>query len=58
VQPAEDVIAPPENAANIVEILGPRASMVTIPRAGHALLPEQPAAVAVALLTWLDRRLN
>jgi pimeloyl-ACP methyl ester carboxylesterase len=58
VQPAEDVIAPPGNAANIVEILGPRASMVTIPRAGHALLPEQPAAVAVALLTWLDRRLN
>jgi pimeloyl-ACP methyl ester carboxylesterase len=58
VQPAEDVIASPENATNIVEILGPRASMITIPGAGHALLPEQPSAVAVALLTWLDRRLN
>jgi pimeloyl-ACP methyl ester carboxylesterase len=58
VQPAEDVIALPENATNIVETLGSRASMITIPHAGHALLPEQPAAVAVALLTWLNRRVG
>jgi pimeloyl-ACP methyl ester carboxylesterase len=58
VQPAEDVIAVPENAMNIIEELGPRASMISIPRAGHALLPEQPAAVAVGLLTWLDNRLD
>jgi pimeloyl-ACP methyl ester carboxylesterase len=56
VQPSEDVIATAENATDILGQLGPRASMITIPRAGHALLPEQPAAVAVALLTWLDRR--
>jgi pimeloyl-ACP methyl ester carboxylesterase len=56
VQPADDVIAVPENGQGIVDTLGDRASMITIPNAGHALLPEQPAAVAIALLTWLDRR--
>jgi pimeloyl-ACP methyl ester carboxylesterase len=39
----------------IVEMLGERARMVTIPGAGHALLPEQPAAVATEVLAWLDR---
>jgi S-formylglutathione hydrolase len=58
VQPADDVIATPENARHIIDTVGSRASMITIPRAGHALLPEQPAAVGVALLTWLDRRLR
>jgi len=56
VQPADDVIAVPANGQHIVDTLGDRASMVTIPNAGHALLPEQPSAVAVALLTWLDGR--
>ena len=55
-QPADDVVAVAENAHRIVEALGDRATMVTVPRSGHALLPEQPAAVATALLTWLDRR--
>ncbi len=56
VQPADDVVAVPENAHRIIEALGDRAAMVTVPRSGHALLPEQPAAVATALLSWLDRR--
>jgi pimeloyl-ACP methyl ester carboxylesterase len=56
VQPADDVVAVPENATRLVELLGERARMVTIPDAGHALLPEQPAAVAEAMLGWLDRR--
>ncbi len=56
IQPAEDVVAVPENATRIVEQLGPRARMVTVPGAGHALLPEQPLAVARAVLAWLDRR--
>jgi pimeloyl-ACP methyl ester carboxylesterase len=56
IQPADDVVAVPENATKIVEMLGERASMVTIPHAGHALLPEQPEAVATEVLTWLKRR--
>ena len=53
VQPADDVIAAPENAFDIVERLGARARLVTIPDAGHALLPEQPAATLTAILGWL-----
>lgn len=56
VQPADDVIALPENAQAIADELGERASVVTVSNAGHALLPEQPAAVADAVLTWLQRR--
>lgn len=56
VQPADDVMAVPENARRIVHELAGRASMVTIPGAGHALLPEQPEAVAAAMLTWLERK--
>jgi pimeloyl-ACP methyl ester carboxylesterase len=55
VQPADDVMAVPENAERLCAQLGDRATMVTVPRAGHALLPEQPDAVEVALRTWLNR---
>lgn len=55
-QPAADVVAVPENAVSVVEMLGERARVVTIPNAGHALLPEQPAAVAAEVLAWLERR--
>lgn len=53
VQPAEDRLAVAANALDVCEQLGSRASMVTIERAGHALLPEQPEAVAEALIAWL-----
>jgi pimeloyl-ACP methyl ester carboxylesterase len=56
IQPGADVVAVPENAMRIVEMLGERASMVTIPDAGHALLPEQPEAVAQEVLAWLNNR--
>jgi pimeloyl-ACP methyl ester carboxylesterase len=56
IQPDADVVAVPQNAMRIVEMLGERASMVTIPHAGHALLPEQPASVATEILAWLHRR--
>lgn len=56
VQPECDVVAVAENAAKVVEMLGGRASLVTIQGAGHALLPEQPEAVAAAVLSWLGRR--
>ncbi|HJL89633.1 MAG TPA: alpha/beta hydrolase [Acidimicrobiales bacterium] len=52
-QPADDVVALPANADDIVERLGERATLVAAADAGHALLPEQPEAVADALLSWL-----
>ena len=54
IQPADDVIAPPGNALDIIGQLGDRATLVTIANAGHALLPEQPDAVADALIHWLE----
>lgn len=45
----EDAIAPPPSEAELRASLGPLARGVVIPRAGHALLPEQPAAVVEAL---------
>jgi pimeloyl-ACP methyl ester carboxylesterase len=55
VQPADDVIAVPANAEQLVAALDGRAELVTIPDAGHALLPEQPEAVAACVIDWLDR---
>ncbi|MFX3681237.1 MAG: alpha/beta fold hydrolase [Candidatus Hopanoidivoransaceae bacterium] len=55
VQPEDDVMAVPENAERICEEFGDRASMVLVKHAGHALLPEQPDAVEVALRSWLTR---
>jgi pimeloyl-ACP methyl ester carboxylesterase len=34
---------------------GERVSVVVIPNASHALLPEQPAAVAAAILAWIGK---
>ncbi|MEZ5244629.1 MAG: alpha/beta fold hydrolase [Acidimicrobiales bacterium] len=55
VQPLQDVMAVPENAHRICEEFGDRATMVTVDNAGHALLPEQPDAVEVAVRSWLQR---
>jgi pimeloyl-ACP methyl ester carboxylesterase len=55
VQPLQDVMAVPENATRICEEFGDRATLVTIDNAGHALLPEQPDAVEVAVRSWLTR---
>ncbi len=49
-------MAVPENAVGLCDELGDRASLVTVPDAGHALLPEQPDAVAGAVLEWLRQR--
>lgn len=51
---AEDVIAPPPEPGALRDTIGPRADCVTIANAGHALLPEQPEAVAQALVAWLE----
>jgi pimeloyl-ACP methyl ester carboxylesterase len=53
VQPENDVMIPPESALRYREELGERVSIACIPNAGHALLPEQPAAVALALLGFI-----
>ncbi|MEE2769422.1 MAG: alpha/beta hydrolase [Actinomycetota bacterium] len=55
VQPVDDVLAVAENARQIVDEFGDRAILVLVPEAGHALLPEQPEAVAKALLDWLGK---
>ncbi len=47
---AEDVIAPPPTLDQLRQALGERVSLAGIPRAGHALLPEQPEATAEALI--------
>lgn len=49
---AEDAIAPPPSEAELQASLGPRVRRHVIARAGHALLPEQPAAVAEALIDF------
>lgn len=50
---AEDSIEPPPDEAALRAALGPQARLVVVPRAGHALLPEQPGATAAALLDFL-----
>ncbi|MFT8244916.1 alpha/beta fold hydrolase [Roseomonas sp. BN140053] len=49
---AQDAIAAPPSEAALREALGPRVTRVVIENAGHALIPEQPAAVAEALIGY------
>jgi pimeloyl-ACP methyl ester carboxylesterase len=37
------------------EEFGERATIVVIPNASHALIPEQPAAVVEAIVAWIGR---
>lgn len=53
VQGLDDVLAPPENGRQLAARLGERAHLVEIADAGHALLPEQPRAIADALVPFL-----
>ena len=53
IQPADDLIVLPDNAELMAAQLGDLVRVVTIPGAGHALLPEQPEAVATAILSWV-----
>ena len=51
-----DPLSPPETRNCYVEEFGAqRVSVALIPNAAHALLPEQPAAVAQALIAFLRR---
>ncbi len=55
VRPTEDVLVSSESARSLANELNGQVFAVEVPDAGHALLPEQPEAVAVAVLTWLRR---
>jgi len=55
VQGMEDVVALPENARRLAAEFPERVTLVEIPHAGHALLPEQPEQVAKVILAYLHR---
>lgn len=54
-QGTEDKIAPPENARRFKQHYGTRVTLVEIRQAGHAMLPEQPQAIAEAIVGFLRR---
>jgi len=51
-QAADDPWRPRASVNEVKDVLGAKASVVVIPGASHALFPEQPAAVARAIVTW------
>jgi pimeloyl-ACP methyl ester carboxylesterase len=53
VQGTEDAVAVPENAKRLAAEFPDRVMVVEIPKAGHALLPEQPERVENAILSYL-----
>jgi pimeloyl-ACP methyl ester carboxylesterase len=53
-QPENDVMTPPESRGRYRDELGAdRVRTMLVPRCGHALLPEQPAAVAAAVIAFM-----
>lgn len=54
-QAAQDTVAPRKHAHVLSSELGDRVTIELIDGAGHALLPEQPQAVALALTRWVRR---
>lgn len=54
-QGTDDVIVLPENAKRLAAEFPDRVTLVEIAHAGHAMLPEQPDAVAKAILAYLRR---
>ena len=56
VQGEQDVIAVPANAEALKADIGDRAEVIPIDGAGHALLPEQPAAVGRIVVGWLQAK--
>lgn len=55
-QGAEDKLAPPENARQFKQQHGQRVTLVEIANAGHAMLPEQPEAIAEAIISFLQHQ--
>jgi len=55
IQPMQDRIAPIENAYALRDKCPQEVEIVEVQNAGHALLPEQPEAVAKAVLDFLAK---
>lgn len=52
-QGAEDPWRPPATRNELKDVLGDKVQVKIVPRASHALIPEQPAAVAQAIADWI-----
>ncbi|WP_339831532.1 alpha/beta hydrolase [uncultured Parvibaculum sp.] len=54
VQALEDAIALPANAHDLKARLGARVTLVELPDAGHAMLPEQPEKIVLAVRMFVE----
>jgi len=54
VQAMEDAIALPANAHDLKVRLGERVTLIDLPDAGHAMLPEQPAKIVSAIREFIE----
>ncbi len=53
IQPLADAMAPVESGRDAAAAIGTRATYVEVPDCGHAILPEQPEAIAAHLVSFL-----
>jgi pimeloyl-ACP methyl ester carboxylesterase len=53
IQPQDDAMTPREVGLAAAEALGARATYREVPNCGHAILPEQPDAVAHHIIEFL-----
>lgn len=58
VQAERDPVAPPGNAKALADDIGDRLSTVRLRRASHAILPEQPKAVAALIAGYISGQSN
>ena len=56
VQASEDPVATPANAETLKQAYPDRVTVVTIPHASHAMLPEQPKLIADIVIGYLRQR--
>jgi len=56
VQAEDDLVAPPANAEALAKAYPDRVKVVLLPHAGHAMLPEQPKAIADIVIGFLSHR--
>ena len=52
--PADDPFKPPSKWTEMRDAYGDRVTTVVVPDASHALFPEQPSAVAEAVIAWIS----